>query len=112
MQHPELDKYFAASGEFGNELRLFDVKNIEKGNHRFECMMRRVNICPTDLKDEQIKMRKNLSEAFSFFRIVYDALEDQMPDTLKTYNECKKKIENFDPKKSQTNINETNKLFK
>lgn len=63
-------------------------------------MMRRVNICPTDLKDEQIKMRKNLSEAFSFFRIIYDALEDQMPDTLKIYNECKRKIENFDPKKS------------
>ena len=75
-------------------------------------MMRRVNICPTDLKEEQAKMRINLAEVYSFFRTVYDALEDQCPDLLKVYNDYKKKIENFDPKKSDFNINDINREFK
>ena len=61
-------------------------------------MMRRVKICPSDLQNEQTKMRKNLSEAFSFFRIVYDTLSDQVPDILSTYNSLKKQIDRLDPK--------------
>lgn len=35
-----------------------------------------------------------------------------MPETLKTYNDCKDKIENYDQKKDKENINEVNRVFK
>lgn len=57
-------------------------------------------------------MRKNLAEAFSFFRIVYDTLSDQVPEILEEYNSLKKKIEGQDPKKPDSNFGEIGRKFK
>lgn len=57
IEHPTLDKLYAVGGEFGHQLRLYDIKNIEKGNHKFSCMLRRVNIHPDDKKSEESKMK-------------------------------------------------------
>ena len=57
-------------------------------------------------------MRKNLAEAFSFFRIVYDTLSDQVPEILEEYNSLKKKIEGQDPKNPDSNFGEIGRKFK
>ena len=57
-------------------------------------------------------MRKNLAEAFSFFRIVYDTLSDQVPEILEEYNSLKKKIERQDPKNPDSNFGEIGRKFK
>lgn len=57
-------------------------------------------------------MRRNLAEVYSFFRTVYDAHEDQCPEVLKIFNDSKCKMDQYDPKKPNADINEVNRQFK